>query len=35
VWPLFAVALVFGVVALAVSRAFFRIGLRRYSGASA
>ena len=31
----FAIALVFGVVALAVSRAFFRIGLRRYSGASA
>jgi ABC-2 type transport system permease protein len=31
----FAVALVFGVVALALSRAFFRIGLRRYSGASA
>jgi len=31
----FAVALGFGVVALVVSRAFFRFGLRRYSGASA
>ncbi len=30
----FALALGFGVVALVVSRAFFRIGLRRYSGAS-
>lgn len=31
----FAVAFGFGIVALVVSRAFFRYGLRRYSGASA
>jgi ABC-2 type transport system permease protein len=32
---MFALALGFGIVALAASRAFFRYGLRRYSGASA
>ena len=32
---MFALALGFGIVALAASRAFFRFGLRRYSGASA
>jgi ABC-2 type transport system permease protein len=31
----FAVAVVFAIVILAVSRAFFRFGLRHYSGASA